>query len=107
VVKKTLDDGTTVEEKFRKRRVKGKQKQLQQFIPAEDVLRTIEEAAVAVAEAARADGERKYQGLHTPKLIQRPGRDQGIWQASLHSLVWRGAWKRLWRSQKTPLLMQI
>ena len=64
VVKKTLDDGATVEEKFPKRRVKGKQKQLQQLIPAEDVLRTIEEAAGTIADAARAEGERKYQGLH-------------------------------------------
>ena len=64
VVRKTLDDGATVEEKFPKRRVKGKQRQLQQLIPAEDVLRTIEEAADTVAEAARAEGERKFQGLH-------------------------------------------
>jgi hypothetical protein len=64
VVKKTLTDGATVEEKFPKRRVKGKQKQLQQLIPAEDVLRTIEEAVSAVADAARAEGERKYAGLH-------------------------------------------
>ena len=64
VVKKTLDDGATVEEKFPKRRVKGKQKQLQQLIPAEDVLRTIEEAAGTIADAARAEGERKYRGLH-------------------------------------------
>jgi hypothetical protein len=45
VVRKTLDDGATVEENFPKHRVRGKQKQLQQLIPAEDVLRTIEEAA--------------------------------------------------------------
>ena len=64
VVKKTLDDGATVEEKFPKRRVKGKQKQLQQLIPAEDVLRTIEEAVTAVADAVRAEGERKYASLH-------------------------------------------
>jgi hypothetical protein len=64
VVKKTLDDGATVEEKFPKRRVKGKQKQLQQLIPAEDVLRTIEEAAGTIADAARAEGERRYEGLH-------------------------------------------
>ena len=49
VVKKTLDDGATVQETFPKRRVKGKQKQLQQLIPAEDVLRTIEEAATKLA----------------------------------------------------------
>ena len=64
VVKKTLDDGATVQETFPKRRVKGKQKQLQQFIPAEDVLRTIEEAVAAVADTARAEGERKYASLH-------------------------------------------
>ena len=63
VVKKTLDDGATVQETFPKRRVKGKQKQLQQLIPAEDVLRTIEEASAIVADAARAEGERKLQGL--------------------------------------------
>jgi hypothetical protein len=63
VVKKTLDDGATVEEKFPKRRVKGKQKQLQQLIPAEDVLRTIEEATDIVAEAVRADGERRVQAI--------------------------------------------
>jgi hypothetical protein len=63
VVKKTLDDGATVEEKFPKRRVKGKQKQLQQLIPAEDVLRTIEEATDLVAEAVRADGERRVQAI--------------------------------------------
>ena len=64
VVKKTLDDGATVEEKFPKRRVKGKQTQVQQLIPAEDVLRTIEDAANIIADAARAEGERKFQGLH-------------------------------------------
>jgi hypothetical protein len=64
VVEKTLDDGATLQETFPKRRVRGKQKQLQQLIPAEDVLRTIEEAAEAVASTARAEGERKYQSLH-------------------------------------------
>jgi hypothetical protein len=63
VVKKTLDDGATIEEKFPKRRVWGKQKQLKQFIPAEEVLRTIVEATEAVASAMRADGERKLKGL--------------------------------------------
>ena len=62
VVKKTLDDAT-VEEKFPKRRVRGKQKQLKQLIPAEDVLRTVEELTQAAAGAARAEGERKLAGL--------------------------------------------
>jgi hypothetical protein len=52
VVKKTLSDGATVEEKFPKRRVRGKQKQLKQLIPAEDVMRSIEEAT----SNARAEG---------------------------------------------------
>jgi hypothetical protein len=34
------------------------------LIPAEDVIRTIEEAAATVADAAHAEGERKLQGLH-------------------------------------------
>jgi hypothetical protein len=63
VVKKTLHDGATVEEKFPKHRVRGKQRQLKQLIPAEEVLRTIEEATEAVASAARAEGERKLSGL--------------------------------------------
>jgi hypothetical protein len=63
VVKKTLGDGATVEEKFPKRRVKGKQRQLQQLIPAEDVLRTIEEATDIVAEAVRGDGEKRVQAI--------------------------------------------
>ena len=56
VVKKTLDEGATVQESFPKRRVRGKQKQLKQLIPAEDVIRTIEEASAVVADAARAEG---------------------------------------------------
>ena len=56
VVKKTLDDGATVQETFPKRRVRGKQKQLKQLIPAEGVIRTIEEASAVVADTARAEG---------------------------------------------------
>jgi ribosomal protein L14E/L6E/L27E len=63
VVKKTLDDGATVQETFPRRRVRGKQVNLQQLIPAEEVLRTIEEATEAVASTARAEGERKLSGL--------------------------------------------
>jgi hypothetical protein len=58
-VKKTLDDGATVQETFPKRRVRGKQPQLKQVIPAEDVIRTIEEATASVAGALRAEGDRK------------------------------------------------
>jgi hypothetical protein len=63
VVKKVLDDGATVQETFSKRRVRGKQKQVKQLIPAEEVLRAIEEATATVASATRADGERKLKGL--------------------------------------------
>jgi hypothetical protein len=63
VVKKVLDDGATVQETFPKHRVRGKQKQLKQLIPAEEVLRTIEEATATVASAVRTDGERKLKGL--------------------------------------------
>jgi hypothetical protein len=59
VVKKTLSDGATVQETFPKRRVRGKQQQLKQLIPAEDVIRTIEEATSTVASALRAEGDRK------------------------------------------------
>jgi hypothetical protein len=64
IVKKTLGDGATVEGKIPKRRVRGKQKQLQQVTPAEDVLRTIEEATATVAAAAHAEVKRKLKGLH-------------------------------------------
>jgi hypothetical protein len=63
VVKKTLDDGATVQETFPKRRVCGKQKQLRQLIPAEDVIRTIEEASAAVADSLRAEGDRKVDAI--------------------------------------------
>jgi hypothetical protein len=59
MVKKTLDDGATVQETFPKRRVHGKQPQLKQLIPAEDVLRTVEELTQAAAGAARAEGDRR------------------------------------------------
>jgi hypothetical protein len=62
VVKNKLDDGATVQENFPKRRAKGKQTPVKQFIPAEEVLRTIEEATATVAEAVRAEGERKLKG---------------------------------------------
>jgi hypothetical protein len=65
VVKKTLSDGATVEEKFPKRRVRGKQKQLKQLIPAEDVLRTIEEASAVVADTVRAEGDRKVDAINS------------------------------------------
>jgi hypothetical protein len=63
VVKKTLSDGATVEEKFPKRRARGKQKQPKQLIPTEDVLRAIEEAAHIAAGAARGEGEAKVQAV--------------------------------------------
>jgi hypothetical protein len=63
VVKKTLDDGATVEEKFPKRRVRGKQKSLKQLIPAEDVIRTIEEASAVVADTVRADGKKRVDAI--------------------------------------------
>jgi hypothetical protein len=63
VVKKTLDDGATVQETFPKRRVRGKQKQLKQLIPAEDVIRTIEEASAVVADTVRTEGERKAEAI--------------------------------------------
>jgi hypothetical protein len=52
-----------MEEKFPKRRVRGKQKQLKQVIPAEDVLRTMEEAANIVADAAQGEGEKRVQAV--------------------------------------------
>jgi hypothetical protein len=63
VVKKTLDDGATVQETFPKRRVRGKQKQLKQLIPAEDVIRTIEDATALVANTVRAEGEQRVDAI--------------------------------------------
>jgi hypothetical protein len=65
VVKKTLEAGATVQESFPKRRVRGKQKQLKQLIPAEDVLRTVEELTQAAAGAARAEGDRRVEMVST------------------------------------------
>ena len=63
LVVKTLDEAT-VEEKFPKRRVRGKQKQIKQLIPAEDALRMAEDAAHCAAAAERTAGDRRVQGLH-------------------------------------------
>ena len=59
IVKKTLDEGATLTEKFPKRRATGKQKVLAQAIPAEDVLRTIEEATQSVAKAVAGAEQNK------------------------------------------------
>jgi hypothetical protein len=64
LVVKTLDEGAKVEEKFPKRRVRGKQKQLKQLIPAEDALRMAEGAAHGAADAERTSGDRRVNALH-------------------------------------------
>jgi hypothetical protein len=45
--------------------VRGKQKQLKQLIPAEDVIRTIEEASAVVADSVRSEGERKAEAINS------------------------------------------
>jgi hypothetical protein len=59
VVKKTLDDGATVQETFPKHRVRGKQKQFKQLIPVEDVVKAIQVAAEQTKRTERAEGDRK------------------------------------------------
>jgi hypothetical protein len=63
-VKKVLDDGATVEDKFPKHRIRGKQKQIKQLIPAEDALRMMEGVAQGAADNERAAGDRRLRGLH-------------------------------------------
>ena len=64
LVVKTLDEGAKVEEKFPKRRVRGKQPRLKQLIPAEDALRMVEDAAHGAADAERTSGDRRVNALH-------------------------------------------
>ena len=60
VVKKTLGDGTTLEERFPKRRVKGKRKDTAQMIPVEDVIRGME----AYAETIEPEVQRRVEGVN-------------------------------------------
>jgi hypothetical protein len=63
VVKTRLANGTTVQETFPTRRIRGKQKQLKQLVPAEDVLRTIEEATELVADAVRNESQKEVRAV--------------------------------------------
>jgi hypothetical protein len=45
--------------------VRGKQQQLKQLIPAEDVIRTIEEASAVVADTVHAEGEQKAEAINS------------------------------------------
>ena len=60
VVKKTLGDGTTLEERFPKRRMKGKRKDTAQMIPVEDVIRGME----AYAETIEPEVQRRVEGVN-------------------------------------------
>ena len=60
VVKKTLGDGTTLEERFPKRCVKGKRKDTAQMIPVEDVIRGME----AYAETIEPEVQRRVEGVN-------------------------------------------
>jgi hypothetical protein len=60
VVKKTLGDGTTLEERFPKRRMKGKRKANDQMIPVEDVIRGME----AYAETIEPEVRRRVEGVN-------------------------------------------
>jgi hypothetical protein len=77
VVRTTLSDGATVEEKFPKRRMRGKQKQRKQLVPAEDVLRTIEEATELVADIVRQEGPKEARAVNawpsSSRTSNKPG----------------------------------
>ena len=60
VVKKTLGDGTTLEERFPKRRARGKRKDTAQMIPVEDVIRSME----AYAETIEPEVKRRVEGVN-------------------------------------------
>jgi hypothetical protein len=60
VVKKTLGDGTTLEERFPKRRMRGKRKDMAQMIPAQDVVRAME----AYAETIEPEVQRRVDGVN-------------------------------------------
>jgi hypothetical protein len=60
VVKKTLGDGTTLEERFPKRRMRGKRKDTAQMIPVEDVIRGME----AYAETIEPEVQRRVEGVN-------------------------------------------
>jgi len=60
VVKKTLGDGTTLEERFPKRRARGKRKDTAQMIPVEDVIRSME----AYAETIEPEVQRRVEGVN-------------------------------------------
>jgi hypothetical protein len=60
VVKKTLGDGTTLEERFPKRRMKGKRKDTTQMIPVEDVIRGME----AYAETIEPEVQRRAEAVN-------------------------------------------
>jgi hypothetical protein len=69
VVKKTLGDGTTLEERFPKRRATGKRKDTAQMIPVEDVIRGMEEYAKTI----EPEVKRRVEGVHqlASKLIDQ------------------------------------
>ena len=60
VVKKMLGDGTTLEERFPKRRMRGKRKANDQTIPVEDVIRSME----AYAETIEPEVKRRVEGVN-------------------------------------------
>jgi hypothetical protein len=60
VVKKTLGDGTTLEERFPQRRMRGKRKANDQLIPVEDVIRGME----AYAETIEPEVQRRVEGVN-------------------------------------------
>jgi hypothetical protein len=60
VVKKSLGDGATIEDRFPKRRMKGKRKANDQMIPVEDVVRGMEEYAQSI----KPEVQRRIQGVH-------------------------------------------
>lgn len=60
VVKKTLGDGTTLEERFPKRRARGKRKDTAQMIPVEDVIRSME----AYAETIEPEVQRRVEDVN-------------------------------------------
>jgi hypothetical protein len=60
VVKKTLSDGTQVEERFPKRRMRGKRKANEQLIPVEDVARGME----GYAQTIEPEVQRRIDGMN-------------------------------------------
>jgi hypothetical protein len=60
VVKNTLGDGTTLEERFPKRRMRGKRKDTAQMIPVDDVIRGMD----AYAESIEPEVRRRVDGVN-------------------------------------------